>query len=480
MIHACPQCARKFEVAGFCPYDGTKLVEQVEAVSAADEAEAAIDALRTGVGGDPLIGEMLDGRYEVLRKIGHGGMGVVYAAKHAVIERPLAIKVLKRAATRDPLTVQRFVQEAKAASRIGHPNIVDVTDFGATRDGLTYSVMEYIDGPTLSKTIKEQAPLPAERAVRIAAQIARALGAAHDKGIVHRDLKPENVFLIHRDGRPDFVKIVDFGIAKVQPIEGRTGDDRKLTVEGSVFGTPEYMPPEQASGRGNTDSRVDIYALGVILYEMLCGKTPLKGTSSTHTITLQLTERIKPPSEAYPQLHVPLPLEAIVMRALEKKRDDRYQKMSEFQAALEAFAPTAPNMEPPRRQRPPTKPLHEPEFVSAPLKIEVPEDTGPVQRKPARWQLALLVVALLSAGLAVVVVVMHKSRVTDAPRDAAVVVAEHRDAAAPVVVAAQPDAAMPTDAMQIASAADAGARETHVVAAAVPRDAGARPPARAP
>src|SRR5262249_6727715 len=154
---------------------------------------------------DRLVGQVLDGRYTIERKIGEGGMGVVFAARHAVIEKPLAIKVLKREVARDDATVKRFVQEARAASRVGHPCIVDVTDFGTTPDGMTYSVMEYVDGQTLSSVIKRSAPLPLNRALPIVAQIGRALEAAHAKGIVHRDLKPENVFLVNRDGRRDFV-----------------------------------------------------------------------------------------------------------------------------------------------------------------------------------------------------------------------------------------------------------------------------------
>jgi serine/threonine-protein kinase len=166
-------------------------------------------------------------------------MGVVFSARHAVIERPLAIKVLKREAMRDTATIRRFVQEAKAASRIGHPNIVDVTDFGTTPDGMTYSVMEFVPGITLGAAIRAAAPFGQARATRITAQIARALAASHDKGIVHRDLKPENVFLLDRDGRPDFVKIVDFGIAKVTPPRGKTNEPR-LTRAGS-FGTPVHV-----------------------------------------------------------------------------------------------------------------------------------------------------------------------------------------------------------------------------------------------
>src|SRR5664279_2048987 len=283
---------------------------------------------------DRLVGETLDGRYYVQRKIGEGGMGVVFAARHAVIERPLAIKVLKREVMRDTATIKRFVQEAKAASRIGHPNIVDVTDLGTTPDGMTYSVMEYVDGVTLSRAIKERAPFPPERSIKIAQQIARALGAAHDKGIVHRDLKPENVFLIEREERHDFVKIVDFGIAKVQPIEGKPEGPR-LTRAGSVFGTPEYMAPEQAAGRSDTDGRVDIYALGTILYEMTVGHTPHRSDSTVRTIAMQMLDPIVPPSQVDPNLSVPKPLELAIMKALAKKRDERYQTMGEFAAALD-------------------------------------------------------------------------------------------------------------------------------------------------
>jgi serine/threonine-protein kinase len=343
-----------------------------------------------------LVGETLDGRYTILHKLGHGGMGIVYAARHAVIERPLAIKVLRRKAMHDQATVQRFVQEAKAASRIGHPNIVDVTDFGTTPDGLTYSVMEFVDGTTLARAIKEAAPFPPERAVRIAAQIARALAAAHDKGIVHRDLKPENVFLTRRDGRPDFVKIVDFGIAKVQPSEG-TPVGPKLTRAGSVFGTPEYMAPEQASGRGDTDHRIDVYALGAILYEMLVGKVPIKGANPMQTVAKQITDPITPPRVAFPQLAIPDALDAIVMRALAKNRDERHATMSDLHAALDHHgdqlaASATPTLSP---SLPPAAP--EPGAVPACERSS----------SAARWPYALLALAMVSSAVAAVVVVTH-------------------------------------------------------------------------
>ncbi len=285
---------------------------------------------------DKLIGQTLDGRYFIEKKIGEGGMGVVFSARHAVIERPLAIKVLKREAMRDTATIRRFVQEAKAASRIGHPNIVDVTDFGTTPDGMTYSVMEFVPGQTLGTALRLGAPFPAMRALRITAQIARALGAAHDKGIVHRDLKPENVFLLDRDGRQDFVKIVDFGIAKVTPPSGKPAEPR-LTRAGSVFGTPEYMAPEQAAGRNDTDGRVDIYALGVILYEMICGRVPHRGDSMVRTLAMQMLDPIEPPSKVRPDLEIAPDLEAIVLHALAKKREQRYQTMGELLAALDTL-----------------------------------------------------------------------------------------------------------------------------------------------
>jgi serine/threonine protein kinase len=313
---------------------------KIESRSASENPSAALELYHAPRPNeyDKLVGQTLDGRYYVEKKIGEGGMGVVFSVRHAVIERPLAIKVLKREAMRDTATIRRFVQEAKAASRIGHPNIVDVTDFGTTPDGMTYSVMEFVPGLTLGTALRLGSPFPALRAIRIAAQIARALGAAHDKGIVHRDLKPENVFLLDRDGREDFVKIVDFGIAKVTPPPGQAAEPR-LTRAGSVFGTPEYMAPEQAAGRSDTDGRVDIYALGVILYEMICGQVPHRGDSMVRTLAMQMLDPIVPPSKVRPDLVIGHDLEAVVMHALAKKRDERFATMADLLVALDAVLP---------------------------------------------------------------------------------------------------------------------------------------------
>jgi len=310
---------------------------EMRAQSAAGDATSALAGLGKVDEYERMIGQTLDGRYKIEKKIGEGGMGVVFAAKHVVIERPLAIKVLRREVMRDLGTIKRFEQEAIAASRIGHPNIVDVTDFGTTPDGMTFSVMEYIKGQTLARVNRHMAPLPLPRIFRIASQLARALGAAHDKGIVHRDLKPDNVFLVERDGREDFVKIVDFGIAKMQPLDGNAAGAR-LTKIGSVFGTPEYMAPEQAAGRSDTDGRVDIYALGVMMYEMLTGKLPHKGDSTVRTIAMQMLDAPVPPTQLRPDLNIPPEFEAVVLKALTKKREQRYQTMGEVLAALDVVA----------------------------------------------------------------------------------------------------------------------------------------------
>ncbi len=441
---------------------------------------------------DKLIGQTLDGRYYVEKKIGEGGMGVVFSARHAVIERPLAIKVLKREAMRDTATIRRFVQEAQAASRIGHPNIVDVTDFGTTPDGMTYSVMEFVPGQTLGAAIRAGAPFAPSRAMRITAQIARALAAAHDKGIVHRDLKPENVFLLDRDGRPDFVKIVDFGIAKVTPPAGKTHEPR-LTRAGSVFGTPEYMAPEQAAGRSDTDGRVDIYALGVLLYEMLCARVPHRGDSMVRTLAMQMLDPVEPPSKVRPDLAIPPELEAVVMLALAKKREQRYQTMGALLAALEALQPApvgqsvtgspvyaselqgepvplgyqlaplppgadarviaAPGSEPPpspatqqgvEPARPPTlrRVKDEPQFTAddRPLSFQhvFTEELVPARRR--RWPLLLLFAMIAGGALGAIAVVVKSRRavVTPAVHDAGALLVA--DAADPGPADAAPDA----------------------------------------
>jgi serine/threonine protein kinase len=529
----CSNCHQFYTEAGYCPFDGARLSISPDAVSAhsaraisAHDGEEAVKALlqaNTGEQYEKLVGQTLDGRYLIERKIGEGGMGVVYAARHLVIERPLAIKVLKREVARDQSTIKRFVQEAKAASRIGHPHIVDVTDFGTTPDGLTYSVMEYVDGSTLSSAIKLSAPLPLERILPVAAQIAQALGAAHDKGIVHRDLKPENIFLINRDGRRDFVKIVDFGIAKVTPIDNAPVEGPRLTRAGAVFGTPEYMAPEQAAGRSDTDGRVDVYALGTIMYEMLTGRVPHKSESMVRTLAMQMLDPIEPPSRIRPDLPIAPEVEAVVMRALAKKREQRYQTMSELYDAIKSVSgnielsqpvsssvtsqkqamqlqplppgassgPSAETVRPPRAtmdSAPPPplapvtasdtdltaargRPRHEPAFVTKQPRAEtfqiVDDEPPPVQR--SRWPLAVGAIFLFGAAGVAAALLLGGKDDTTAPTDAGVVAELTVDAGDRVIE-------VPVDAsVVIEIPADAGLEDAARVVIRNPRDAGPGP-----
>ena len=338
----CPKCRREFpDSGGFCPFDGVALTvagqRSTPVGNSTDILENRASELARPLAPatyDHLVGATLEGRYHIEKKIGEGGMGVVFLAHHVVIEKPVAIKILRREVALDRSVVKRFVQEARAASRIGHPNIIDVTDFGTTPDGMTYQVMEYIEGLTLSELLKEKETLDLPRALNIVAQIGRALDAAHDKGIIHRDLKPDNVFLVDREGRPDFVKIVDFGIAKVAPADGKANEPR-LTRVGSVFGTPEYMAPEQAAGRPDVDRRADVYALATILYEMLVGRVPHKGETTVRTLAMQMLDPVDRPRLVKADLAISDDLETTIMKALSKKRHDRFATMSEFLDALE-------------------------------------------------------------------------------------------------------------------------------------------------
>ncbi len=236
-MKVCPAC--RIDYGGgevFCPVDATRLI------TTSQMSASPLDP------NDPLIGNVLAGRYLVKCRIGEGGMGLVYEGLHRDIDKRVAIKVLRDDLSRRPEVVARFRQEARSASRIGHDNIVDIFDFGETSRGASYFVMEFLDGEDLGNVLGKKATIEAERACDIVLQCCRALSATHAKGIVHRDIKPENIFLTKRDGVDDFVTIVDFGIAKMSDIETDGAPGRKLTKTGMIFGTPEYMSPEQAGG----------------------------------------------------------------------------------------------------------------------------------------------------------------------------------------------------------------------------------------
>jgi serine/threonine-protein kinase len=284
---------------------------------------------------DPLIGAVLAGRYQIVRRIGEGGMGAVYEATHTVIGKRVAVKVLLEKFHAKSDFVARLLQEARLASAIGHEHIVDVTDFGTTDDGRSFVVMEFLDGESLAELTMREAPLPIERCLRIARQVAGALGAAHAKGIFHRDVKPENIYLVQR-GDADFVKVVDFGISKaVKPGGDEGGEGYRLTHTGLLLGTPLYMSPEQARGEEDLDHRVDIWALGVLLYECLTGEVPFRANNYLGIISQVLTHQPTPPSRLRPELGISDAVEAVVMRAMEKDRTRRYQTMVDLERDLE-------------------------------------------------------------------------------------------------------------------------------------------------
>ena len=309
----CATCGHRFSPeAAFCPFDGTKL------------DPTTFDPTR-----DPLIGRTIDGRYEVIALLGEGGMGQVYEVRHVSLDRRFAMKVLRRELAREEDLAARFIDEAKATAAVRHPNVVQITDFGKLETGAPYFVMELLVGETLGRIIKAGGPIPAARAVRIIQQVAGALAAAHAAGVVHRDLKPENVFLVGgvTGGLASAdVRVVDFGAAKI------IGSSR-ITKQGVVFGTPHYMSPEQASGQP-VDHRADIYALGVIMYEMFTGRVPFEADTYMGVLTQHMFVQPVPPSKVSAAAKELGALEDITLVCLAKKPEERYATMQELLDAL--------------------------------------------------------------------------------------------------------------------------------------------------
>ncbi len=296
---------------------------------------------------DPLIGQTVSGKYFVHQLLGRGGMGDVYKATHLTLDRPVVLKLLKKSFLNDPSIVQRFHREARAASRLNHPNSVTIIDFGQTEEGTLFMAMEYLAGRSLARVIAEDYPLAELRVIHIGNQILAALVEAHNLGIIHRDLKPDNVMLESRRDESDFVKVLDFGIAKLNE-PGDTGG--KLTQAGIVCGTPGYMSPEQVRG-DELDARSDLYAVGVILYEMLSGKLPFEADTPMGLVTKHLVEMAPRPSVRRPGLEISPALEELVMRCLAKDREQRYASAEDLRAALAAIAsapagPTRPTPAP--------------------------------------------------------------------------------------------------------------------------------------
>jgi eukaryotic-like serine/threonine-protein kinase len=274
-------------------------------------------------------GSLVGGRYRIIKKLAAGGMGEVYQAEHVELHKQFAVKVMLPALSADEEFVARFKREAISASRIGQQNIIDISDFGQTDDGRFYFVMEFLDGVTIASLLHRQGPLPLQRMVNIALQTTRALAAAHAQGIVHRDMKTENVMVLQRARQPDFVKVLDFGVAKVSTGPGQGGQ----TQLGMVVGTPQYMSPEQAMGLA-VDSRTDTYALGLILYEMLSGKPTFTGDTASILMVKQVTE---PPQPFLPELAATIPatLHDLIFQMLEKDPNARPESLDAVVEVLE-------------------------------------------------------------------------------------------------------------------------------------------------
>ena len=287
---------------------------------------------------DKIVGSTIGGRYRIEKRLGEGGMGAVYLAEHTLMHKRVAIKVLHAEMSKMDEVVARFEREAMAAGNIEHPNVASATDFGKLDDGSFFLVLELIEGRSLREQIS-QGRIDARRVARIVRQIASALSRAHGLGIVHRDLKPENVMLVSRDGDEDFVKVLDFGIAKVPvgdiaPKSAAAGQaqNQALTQLGMIYGTPEYMPPEQALGQ-EVDRRADLYALGVMAYEMLAGKRPFDDDSKVKLLGMHITAPVPPlPADA----QVPPELYALVMKLLAKDCNERVQEAREVIDVLDA------------------------------------------------------------------------------------------------------------------------------------------------
>ncbi len=303
-MKTCPKCGTEYpDTTTLCPTDGVGLEKT----------------------GDSLLGQTLAGKYRIEERLNEGGMGTVYRATHVLMDKTVAIKVLRASLAADEKIVARFSREARAASRISHPHALSVTDFGEAENGVVFLVMEYLSGQTLKEVIRNEGPMALPRVVEIIRQVGGALDAAHEQGVVHRDLKSENIMLLGNSG-PDYAKVLDFGIAKIKEVEGAY--DPGLTAPDLVIGTPQYMSPEQCSQSPDIDARSDLYSLGVIVFEMLVGHVPFSGGSPTAIMMKHLQE--PSPSVLEERNDLPAAVGRVVTRAMAKRPEDRYQTVGEM------------------------------------------------------------------------------------------------------------------------------------------------------
>jgi tRNA A-37 threonylcarbamoyl transferase component Bud32 len=358
----CPSCQTPVDDSQrFCPNCGTTI-------------NAGASGAQADKGPDPMIGQTLGGKYKVVRLLGEGGMGAVYEGEQQLgtTRRKVAVKTLHPHLSRDPNIKARFEREVGTIAELEHPNTIQVFDFGSTPEGILYIVMEFLQGKSLADILEKGGPMLPDRVQNIMQQVCGSLAEAHGRGIVHRDLKPDNVVLVERAGVKDFVKVLDFGIAKRSKEEDK--NEQKLTQQGMVLGTPPYMSPEQFTGKP-IDARSDIYSLAVMAYEMLTGKLPFKADTAWEWATQHMTQNPIPIESLAEGMRAPENMRAAIRKALAKAPDDRFQTVSDF---IAAFSDTS--------IRPGTAPVPVPSGggrarteMGAPLDVAAAFGTGPAQ-----------------------------------------------------------------------------------------------------
>jgi serine/threonine-protein kinase len=272
------------------------------------------------------------GQYRLKLRLGQGGMGEVYLAEHLLLRRPCAVKLIRPAQALEPTTLQRFEREVQSMATLTHPNTVEVYDYGHTEDGTFYYAMEYLPGANLEQMVTRYGPLPPGRAIHFLRQVCGALHEAHGIGLLHRDVKPSNVLACERGGVYDVAKLLDFGLVQESALAGKNAD--RLTVQGTVLGSPPYMSPEQAAGKPSLDGRSDLYSLGGVAYYLLTGQPPFARETAMEMLLAHAYETPEPPSRLRPE--VPADLEAVVLRCLEKDPARRFADAHELDRALAA------------------------------------------------------------------------------------------------------------------------------------------------
>jgi serine/threonine protein kinase len=405
----CPSCATPLvETARFCPACGKQTL-----------GGATVGALTRPP--SDIIGREIAGRYKIVAKLGEGGMGAVYRGEQLSLKRAVAVKLLRPELSADPMLLRRFNAEAEAVAKLGHPNTVNIYDFGQDSDGALFIAMEFIEGRSLRSAIAKEGPFSARRALTIASQIAASLSDAHARSIVHRDLKPDNVMLQDRGRQRDIVRVLDFGIAKLRDDSRAT--QQAMTQAGDMLGTPQYMAPEQIRGTA-VDGRADIYALGCIIYEMVTGAMPYEAPTVMAMLSKHLLEQAVAPSTRRPDLTLPPAIDQLVMSAMAKEPSARPATMDAYaehiaamldmlpadpnrsagmtpMSAQQAAAPPAPTPSP-YHSPPPGPPSSVPAGVAAvPSYVPMAAPVPPPPRPHKVPWLALVLVALVGGGIAV-------------------------------------------------------------------------------